>query len=133
MKTIYFVLSLVAASVIISCSTPKDKEAKQALKNYTQFVDSVYAVSENWKTQIDTDYVEIPTDPNDPTKIRVDAIVTLPTDKEQTSILKTFMGDAFNKKYNEYDAAITAKMDKMDDLMKKEYGASKQKYEVLKN
>ena len=116
---------------LIACTPSADKETQQSLATYTQFVDSVYAQNEAWKMYPDTDFVETPYDVNDPSKTRIDTIVTAADKKEKSIMLNAFFGKIILEKYEKVKAAVESKAAKMDEKMKKEFEESKQKFESL--
>lgn len=118
-------------SSLIACTPSADKEAQESLKAYTLFVDSVYAQNEVWKSTPDTDFVEYPIDPNDPTVTRLDTIVTAPEAKGKSMVLDNYWGKQIMKDYDKVKTNAESKSNKMDEKMKKEYEASKQKFESL--
>jgi hypothetical protein len=128
---IYSVLLAAIAVAVVACSPTKDADATKALDCYTQFVDSIYVANTFWQSAVDTDFVEIPTDPTDPTKTKIDTIVTLPENKEASILLNPLFGKMIQHEYEPIKAEVDAKLDKMDDQMKKAYQESKAKYESL--
>jgi hypothetical protein len=122
---------LVLLSGMIACSPARDQEAQQALSAYTTFVDSVYTLNEGWKTTSDTEFVEVPVDVNDPSKIMVDTIVTTPEAKAKMSVLNQFFAKSIPGDYEHLKAAVEAKADKMDEKMKKEFAEAAQKFESM--
>lgn len=126
---------LAGTALLFSCSQPKNIEAQKALKAYTHFVDSIAQWNEVWKTQTDTLFVETPIDPNDPSKVVVDTIVSTPEEKAKSSIKSDNLfgfGKQIEENYQQLNDVITAQMNNMDDIMKKEYEQSKAIYEGLK-
>jgi hypothetical protein len=130
MKT-KIITSLALLSSLIACKPSADNETQQSLKAYTIFVDSVYAQNEVWKMYPDTDFVETPYDVNDPSKTRIDTIVTAADKKEKSIMLNAFFGKIILEKYEKVKATAESKTDKMDEKMKKEFEESKQKFESL--
>lgn len=126
----YLILASLAAAVV-ACTPSKDKEAQHALTAYAHFVDSVSLLNDNWKAGIDTDFVEVPIDPTDPSKIRLDTIVTLPDDKEQSILFHGYFGREIQKGYEPLKAAADAQLPKMDEEMKKAYQQSIDKFESM--
>ncbi len=127
------ILNMSCIGLIGACSPAVDKEAQLALVNYIHFVDSIYASNETWKTTTDTDFVEYPIDPNDPTIIALDTIVTTPDKKAKSLVVADFWGKSIAEQYEPLKAAVETHMGKMDDKMKKEYAESNAKYESLLN
>lgn len=126
-------LTLIAcyATVLASCSSSTTPpEVQKTLTGYRNFVDSVYSLNESWKMYPDTDFVETPIDPADPSKTRIDTIVTTPEFKK--SILKS---PPFGAAIMQAHAPLKAEMEKlipeMNENMKKEYETSRQKFESL--
>jgi hypothetical protein len=122
----------VAGAFAFGCNQPKDAEAQKALSAYTQFVDSIVKVNETWKTETDSFFVETPTDPNDPTKVTIDTIINPPESKTKGIVADKFLGGEIEQSYEPLNASVTAKLDKMDEGMKKEYEKAKAVYESLK-
>lgn len=118
-------------SSLIACTPSADRQAQESLKAYTTFVDSVYAQNEIWKKASDTLYQEVPIDVNDPTLIRLDTIVITPEKKEKSIVLNNFWGEQIIANYERVKTNAESKSNKMDEKMKKEYEASKQKFESL--
>lgn len=130
MKT-KIITSLALLSSLIACTPSADKETQQSLATYIQFVDSIYAQNEIWKTTTDTIYQEVPIDVNDPTLIKLDTIITPPGKKDKSIVLSKFWGEQILSDYEKVKATAESKRDKMDEKMKKEYEASNQKFESL--
>jgi hypothetical protein len=130
MKTRLMILSGVLSG-IIACAPSADKEALQTLTAYTQFVDSIYQMNESWNTGIDTSFTEVPIDPNDPSKVRIDTIVTTPENRANNQFYSLFK-ETIHKEYDPMKASLDAKVDKMDEPMKKAYQQSVEKFESLK-
>jgi hypothetical protein len=66
------------AIVVVSCMACNTENPKHttALNEYKSYVDSVLHVAQTVKMYSDTSYMEVPTDPNDPSVVTVDTIVT---------------------------------------------------------
>jgi hypothetical protein len=128
---VYLVLLAAIAVAVMACSPTKDKETQEALKYYTHFVDSIDALNTVWQSAVDTDFVEIPTDPNDPTSVRLDTIVTLPEDKGHSMFSGQYFREMIQKEYEPLKVSLESRLDKMDEGMKKEYQQATEKYESL--
>src|SRR6478735_9015957 len=118
------ILNFSCLGLIAACSPAADKESQQALGNYTHFVDSIYARNETWKTTTDTDYVEYPTDPNDPTVTALDTIVTMPDKKAKSLVVADYWGKVIAEQYEPLKAGVETNLKKMNEGMKKEYEAA---------
>jgi hypothetical protein len=129
MKTRLMILSGVLSG-IIACTPSADKEAQHALTAYTHFVDSIYQVNETWKMAIDTDFVETPIDPEDPTITILDTIVTLPGAKDKSIVIEPYWGKIITEQYSALKTAVESKAEKMDETMKKEYAEANAKFET---
>jgi hypothetical protein len=126
-----FITSLALLSGLVACTPSADKETQQSLTAYTTFVDSVYAQNEVWVVGVDSTFMEVPTDPNDPTKIRIDTVVTQPEDRGHNEFMSRFK-EIIQKEYEPLKAAVESKLDKMDERMKKQFEESKQKFESIR-
>jgi hypothetical protein len=113
-----------------NCSSPKDPAAQKALAGYKNFVDSVYTLNETMAMGVDTTFVEIPIDPNDPGKITIDTVVTLP-DSNSSMVRFHLFRDGILKAHESLQSEAESLSSKMDDGMKKEYEASRQKFESM--
>lgn len=131
MKT-YSLILLALATILFSCSQPKDAEAQKALADYIQFVDSIAEWNAVWKVTADTHFVEIPIDPNDPTITVVDTIITTPDQKTQSIVTTDFFGKLISKQYDTLNSKANSLFPKMDKSMKAEYEKAKLVYEGLK-
>jgi hypothetical protein len=118
---------------MVACAPAIDRETQQSVTAYKLFVDSVYAQNEVWKTMPDTDFVEMPIDPNDPTLTRLDTVVTAAESKEKSILYNGYWGDKLMHDYAEHKTAVESNLGKMDETMKKDYEMSKEKYEKLLN
>lgn len=124
---------LTVLSGMMACAPSADNETQAALSAYTHFVDSVYQVNETWKTATDTDYVEYPIDPEDPTLTRLDTVVTLPEAKQKSIVFDSYWGKVLMEDYTRLKMAVDSKKAKMDEKMKIEYEEANAKYENLLN
>lgn len=128
MKQLTFITAI--AFIFANCSSSHDPAAQKALMSYRDFVDSIYTQNEAWKMTSDTDVVEIPIDPNDPTTVRIDTIVT-PPESKTTVVQDEFLGTQILKAYEPLKTDVEANVSKMDEKMKKEYETSRQKFESM--
>jgi hypothetical protein len=128
-----WILHVSCIGVIGACTPMADKETQQALDNYTHFVDSIYANNKIWKTSNDTDFVEYPIDPNDPTVIALDTIVTMPDKKAKSLVVSDYWGKLIAEQYQPLKVAVESKLEKMDDRMKKEYESARLKFEEMES
>jgi hypothetical protein len=127
------ILNISCLALIGACSSPVNQEAQQALVNYTHFVDSIYTNNEIWRTTNDTDFVEYPTDPNDPTVTALDTIVTMPDKKAKSLVVSDYWGKLIAEQYQPLKVAVESKLEKMDDRMKKEYESARLKFEEMES
>lgn len=125
-------LTLIAgvAVVFASCSPSATPETQKALSRYRNFVDSIYTLNESWKIYPDTDFVETPIDPTDPSKTRIDTIVT-PPESKKTILKSPPFGASIMEAYTPLSSEIEKLVPKLDENMKKEYEASRQKFESM--
>lgn len=121
-------------SGMIACRPAADPKAQQALNAYTHFVDSIVQVNETWKFAVDSDFVEVPVDPSDPSKVRIDTIVTLPETKAKSSIVfAPYWEKVIMEEYAALRTAAESNIAGMDESMKKRYAEANAKYETLLN
>lgn len=123
------VIAFVALS-FSNCSSPKDPAAQKALAGYKNFVDSIYTLNETMAMGVDTTFVEIPIDPNDPSNITIDTVVTLP-DSNSSMVRFHLFRDGIIKAHESLKSEAESLSAKMDEGMKKEYEASRQKFESM--
>jgi hypothetical protein len=128
MKTTLIILGIAAS--LAACSPSKDKAAQESLAHYKHFVDSIYTLNESYKLGTDTDFVEVPLDPSDPSILGIDTIITGPSPQKSMSNQPYFWTPIQNA-YTPIQQEVEANLTKMDEAMKKEYEAAKAKFEAM--
>jgi len=74
-------LFAIAVVSCMACNTENPKHTT-ALNKYKSYVDSVLHIAETTKYYGDTSFVERPIDPNDPSIVTIDTIVTVPVNTD---------------------------------------------------
>ncbi len=124
MKKLVFAFILVAA-----CSPRENPEAREALNNLKGWVDTVYLFREGYLNGPDTEFMEVPVDPHNPSMVRIDTVVVSVEEKKKRGFSVAGLWQSVYDKRLETAGAHEKEMSKE---MKHELEETKNRFEVLK-
>lgn len=137
MKALFKItLSLLALFFVIAfdgCQPKKvNTEAEASLNRLKNIVDTMAMSKENgWYAGVDTAFVEVPTDPNDPSITRVDTVVTSAEESKKLGFAQSSIAGYYRSIYSNRLKEVEMYKKDMNEAMIKELKEIEEKVDNL--
>ena len=118
---------LVVLVFCICCSQQEDHEAGLAVKRFSAWVDTVSMIKTGYFLGPDTEFVEVPVDPKDFSKIKVDTMVISIEEKKR----RGFQTDRWKWLYEQKLKETEVYLNRLSPALKRELEKAKEKFQAL--
>lgn len=128
------ILTIFLSALFFSAFSQANNEATKALSEYKNFVDSIVNEYQIWNSinLPDTEYAEVPIDPNDPEATKIDTIITSVADKRERAVFaQDWKNGKIKWRYDVYFDHAQLVLSYMSEAQKKEWEETKKKFEAL--
>ena len=110
----------------------QEKDMAASLKEFEEFVDKAYKAREEWfNAGNDTTLIETPTDPKDPTIVRVDTIVLTREKKMQSPNEWPLYLSVYLPRFEEMVQSLSKRPREMDLKMREKFEEQKRRFESI--